>query len=100
MAFSLVAGLSVLLAVMPAMSSVISSFSAIAAESGLGPLYFGIILKVLAISYIADLGASICRDAGENLVASRVEMAGKVLILLCSIPVIQGVVDLIRTLLA
>lgn len=100
MAFSLVAGLSVLLAVMPAMSTVISSFSAIAAESGLGPLYFGIILKVLAISYIADLGASICRDAGENLVASRVEMAGKVLILLCSIPVIQGVVDLIRTLLA
>ncbi len=100
MAFSLVAGLSVFLAVMPALSSVISSFSAIAAESGLGPLYFGIILKVLAISYIADLGASICRDAGENLVASRVEMAGKVLILLCSIPVIQGVVDLIRTLLS
>jgi stage III sporulation protein AD len=99
MVFSLVAGLCILLAVLPALSSVISSFSAIASESGLGPLYFGIILKVLSIAYIADLGASICRDAGENMVASRVEIAGKVLILLSSIPVIQGVVDLIRSLL-
>lgn len=99
-AFSLVAGISILIAVLPSLSTVISTFSAIASESGLGPLYFGIILKVLAVSYIADLGASICRDAGENLIASRVEMAGKILILLCSIPVIQGIVELIRSLLA
>ncbi len=99
-AFSLVAGVSILIAVLPSLSAVISTFSAIASESGLGPLYFGIILKVLAVSYIADLGASICRDAGENLIASRVEMAGKILILLCSIPVIQGIVELIRSLLS
>ncbi|HHY12471.1 MAG TPA: stage III sporulation protein AD [Firmicutes bacterium] len=99
-AFSLVAGVSILVALLPSLRTVVSAFSDIASESGLGPLYFGIILKVLAVSYIADLGASICRDANENLIASRVEMAGKILILLCSIPIIQGIVELIRTLLA
>ena len=99
-AFSLVAGLSILLAIMPAVSTVVSAFSAIAAEAGLGPMYFGVILKVLSIAYVSDLGASICKDAGEDSIASRVEMAGKALILLCSIPVIQGVVNLIRSLLA
>ena len=100
LAFSLVAVVSILLAVLPSLTTVISAFSDIASESGVGPLYFGIILKVVAISYIADLGASICRDADENLIASRIEMAGKILILVCSIPIIQGIVELIRTLLA
>jgi stage III sporulation protein AD len=100
LAFSMVAGVSILLAVLPGLRTVISAFSDIAREAGVGPLYFGIILKVVAISYIADLGASICRDANENLIASRIEMAGKILILVCSIPIIQGIVELIRTLLA
>ncbi len=98
--FSMVASISILVAVLPALKTVIITFSDIALESGLEPLYFGIVLKVLAVSYIADLGASICRDANENLIASRVEMAGKILILLCSVPIIQGIVDLIRTLLS
>ncbi|HHW17916.1 MAG TPA: stage III sporulation protein AD [Firmicutes bacterium] len=96
---SLVSGLLVFFLVLPELTSVISVFSGIVRDSGLEPLYFGVILKVLAISYIADFGAAICRDAGEELMASRVEMAGKLLILISSIPVIQGVMELIKTLL-
>ena len=53
MGFSLVAGVSILLAVLPGLRTVVSAFSDIASEAGLGPLYFGIILKVVAISYIS-----------------------------------------------
>lgn len=97
---SMAAGAAILVAVLPGLRMVITAFSDIAREAGVGPLYFGIILKVVAIAYIADLGVSICRDADENLIASRIEMAGKILILVCSIPIIQGIVELIRTLLA
>jgi len=97
--FSLVAGLMVFFMILPRLSSVISAFSNVAVQSGLEPLYFGIILKVLAIAYIADFGAAICRDAGEELMATRVEMAGKLLILVSSFPVIQGIIELIRSLL-
>lgn len=97
---ALVAGLMLLTLILPRISSVISVFGDLANESGLEPLYFGIILKVLAISYVADFASAICRDAGEELMASRVEMAGKVLILVSALPIVQEVLNVIRSLLA
>ena len=58
MGFSLVAGVSILLAVLPGLRTVVSAFSDIASEAGL--TLTGIILKVVAISYMPDLGL-ICR---------------------------------------
>lgn len=97
---ALVAGLMLLTLILPRISSVLSVFGDLASESGLEPLYFGIILKVLAISYVADFASAICRDAGEELMASRVEMAGKVLILVSALPIVQEVLNVIRSLLA
>jgi len=100
MGAALVAGLLLLFTILPRISSAISVFGTLAAESGLEPLYFGIILKVLAISYVADFAAALCRDAGEELIASRVEMAGKVLILVSALPIVQEVLSVVRSLLA
>ncbi len=96
---SLVVGLMLFFLILPKLSSVIAVFGNLATESGLEPLYFGIILKVLAISYIADLAASICRDAGEEMVATRVEMAGRILILVSSLPIVQEVLNVLWTLM-
>lgn len=95
----LLSGLVLFFMVLPRLSSVIMAFGNLAAESGLEPFYFGVILKVLAISYVADFGAAICRDAGEELMATRVEIAGKVLIIASALPVIQEVLLVIKGLL-
>lgn len=84
---------------LPKISSVVMAFGNMAAESGVEPFYFGVIFKVLAISYVADFGAAICRDAGEELMATRVELAGKVLIIASALPVIQEVLLVIKGLL-
>lgn len=97
---SIIAGIVFFMAIIPEIARVITTFSNMAVEAGVGPVYFGIILKVLAIGYVADFAASICRDAGEDLMAQRVETAGRVLILVTSLPVIQGVLDIVRSLLA
>jgi len=97
---SLVVGVMLFLVILPRLRSVVAVFGTLASESGVEPLYFGIILKVLAISYIADLGASICRDAGEEMVASRVEMAGKILILVSALRIVQEVLNVIRALMS
>lgn len=98
--FALVSGLALFFLILPRLSQVVVTFGHLASSSGLEPIYFGVIMKVLAISYIADFAASICRDAGESLMAGRVEMAGKILILVCSMPIIQGVLEVIRSLLS
>ena len=56
-------------------------------------------LKVLGIEVVTNLGANICRDAGEGGVASAVELTGAICALYTSIPVIQAVLILIEELL-
>lgn len=96
---ALVSGIALFFLILPKVSQVVMAFGNLAAESGLVSLYFGIVLKVLGISYIADFAAALCRDAGEELMASRVEMAGKVLILVSALPIVNEVLNVIRSLL-
>ncbi|MDD2215938.1 MAG: stage III sporulation protein AD [Eubacteriales bacterium] len=58
-----------------------------------GKAFFPILLKVLAVAYIADFVAQICRDAGENAIGDKVELAGKVIIFYLAIPVMMSVIE-------
>ena len=71
---------------------------AIAAESGIGA-YFGIMLKAVAISLCCKAGAEICRDCGENSLASKLELAGKAGILLLSLPLLGGILSMAKDML-
>ena len=51
-------------------------------------------LRVLAVAIITHICATICRDCGENTLASYVELGGKVEILVLSLPMIKGIIDL------
>ncbi len=64
-----------------------------------GKNFFPIILKVLAVAYIADFAAQICKDSGESAIAGKVELAGKVMIFYLAIPVIMSVMELINKML-
>ena len=56
--------------------------------------YFALMLKALAISLCCRMSAEICRDCGENSLASRVELAGKIGIVIISLPVIQQLLSI------
>lgn len=58
-----------------------------------------ILLKALGIAFITETAASICRDSGEGTLASWVETAGKLEILLLSFPLIRTVMDTVTELL-
>ncbi|HYE67849.1 MAG TPA: SpoIIIAC/SpoIIIAD family protein [Anaerovoracaceae bacterium] len=64
-----------------------------------GKNFFPIIIKVLAVAYIADFTAQICRDSGETAIAGKVELAGKVMIFYLALPVLMAVMDLINKML-
>ena len=65
-----------------------------------GKEFFPIVLKILAIAYITDLTAQLCKDAGEGTIASKVELGGKVVIFYAAMPIMNAILDLIKTLLA
>lgn len=64
-----------------------------------GKNFFPIILKVLAVAYIADFTAQICKDSGESAIAGKVELAGKVMIFYLAVPVMVAVMELINKML-
>lgn len=58
-----------------------------------------ILLKALGLAFLTETAASICRDSGEAGLATWVEMAGKLEILLLSFPLIRTVMDTVAALL-
>lgn len=58
-------------------------------------VYLETILKIIGIAYITELGSNITKDAGLGSVATKIELAGKVFILLLAIPIITAVIEAI-----
>ena len=61
--------------------------------------YMEIILKTLAIAYMTQISAEICRECGENSIAFGIETVGKIEIVILSIPVINNIISISRELL-
>ena len=68
----------------------LSEINKIIAECGVDIKYFSLCVKAVGVAYVSQLGAEILRDAGEGAIASKVEAAGKISILLLTMPVITS----------
>lgn len=77
------------------LSDVILLIEQLISSSGMNTEFFSIILKVTAITYIVEFGKNVCIDAGQSAVANKLEMAGKVLILTLSIPLVSALVNVL-----
>jgi stage III sporulation protein AD len=62
---------------------------------GGGQRYISLAVKVMGVAYLAELGASVCQDAGESAIASKIELASRVTIMVLATPVILDLVNLI-----
>lgn len=91
---SIVTGLVIFIFVITKLNSVMTVLRYFAAKANIDVLYFSTILKVIAIAYITEFGAQICRDAGEGAIAAKVEFAGKVLIMVIAIPILAALMDI------
>ena len=85
----------ILLIMLAKINVILSLFRDLAEKANINQLYLNTILKIIGIAYITEFGAQICKDAGEGAVASKIEFAGKVLVMVISIPIITLVIDTI-----
>jgi len=58
-------------------------------------VYLDTVFKILGIAYLTSFCSEICKDAGESSIASKVEFAGKILILTLAIPILMAVMQTI-----
>ncbi|MHB8169944.1 MAG: stage III sporulation protein AD [Thermincolia bacterium] len=90
---SIAAGAFIFLMMLGKIGAIFNVFKELAVKANINMVYMGTVLKIVGISYIAEFGAQICRDAGEGAVASKIEFAAKVLVMILAIPIIIAILD-------
>ena len=92
---SLIAGAIILFMVMDKLYAVINLLTNITSKTGTGNNFLKILLKITGISILTEFAVSICKDSGENAIASKIDLGGKIIIISISIPIITALLELI-----
>ncbi len=85
----------VITALMPAFDSINQILTAYKSSS----IYIMAILKTLGICYISSFIADCCIDCGQTVIAGKVNLAGKVSIVVISLPLFDNIIQLAVSLL-
>lgn len=99
MAIGIVAGVLVVLALLQRLTPALSSLRTLLEGAALPTVYTGILFKALGICLLTQLAADTCRDAGETALAAKAEFAGKILLLVLSLPLFEKITSLALSLL-
>lgn len=91
----LITGIVIFLSIIQQINHIFQLIQTLGAKAQVDGMYLETILKIIGIAYIAELGASITKDAGLTSVAKKIELAGKIFILLLAIPIITAVIEAI-----
>ena len=89
MAVSLAAGIMLLALAAPLLSEVVGGLFALAKQGGVGDTYLQQLLKIAGISLLTDFAAQTCRDAGEDGLAMKTELAGRVMLISLALPAMR-----------
>jgi stage III sporulation protein AD len=73
--------------------SIIQLLQNLTLQSSINPIYLKTILKIIGIAYIAEFGAQIVRDTGQESVAAKIELSGKILIMIMAVPIISVIIE-------
>lgn len=92
---SIITGIGIMLYAISKMSSVINVLNDLVPKSGVNTDFLLIIIKVIGIAYIVEFGKNVCIDAGQSSIATKLEMAGKVVIVVLTIPLISSLVNVL-----
>lgn len=92
-------GIVIFLFLLGKISEVIAMLENLAQKSGVNPVFLKTILKIIGIAYIAEFGAQTVRDAGQEAIASKIELSGKILIMAMAIPIITVIIETVVNLL-
>ncbi len=76
-------------------SPVLDFLTELKEKTMLAPEIYIPVLKCLGIGIITQIGAGICRDAGQSAAATGVELCGTAAAMLCTIPLVRSILEIV-----
>ena len=92
---SMMAGILIIMLSMDKLTGIINILTTLSNKTGLNSEYLGILLKITGIAILTEFAVSICNDAGESAIATKIDLGGKIIIISISIPIIVALLELI-----
>lgn len=96
---SLVAGIIIFVLILNSILPVLNRIRTFFLNANLSNEYTVILFKALGVCFITQIACDTCKDAGESAIASKVEIAGKLAVLLISLPLFEAVLSLVSNLM-
>ena len=81
------------------METILIGFRQLAEGSGLSRSQLKLLFKLLAASYLTEFGSEICQDAGQQSLASKIQLGGKLMMAALAMPVFLSLMEMITGLL-
>lgn len=92
---SLAAGALIFFVIFDPLKEIIMFLQTMSDKANIDTLYIGIVLKIVGIAYIASFASALCKDANVDSLATQIDFAGKIMILVLAIPILMAVLNTI-----
>ncbi len=91
----IVGSIVLLLYILNYLTEVFAFFQEVIDKTGISSNLFVSLLKIVGLGYLVEFSASVCRDSGNNSIADKVILAGKIMIFVVSMPIIRNLFEMI-----
>ncbi|MBR4745716.1 MAG: hypothetical protein IK070_03320 [Clostridia bacterium] len=76
-------------------TEIFNTFHQIISKSGIDSNIFWIVIKIIGVGYLVEFGANICADSGNNGIADKIVLGGKIIIFLMAMPIVTSLFNII-----
>lgn len=90
---SLIAGILILTLSLGQLSGIINLLKDISSKANINTKFLSLLLKITGISFLTEFAVSVSKDSGETAIANKIDLGGKVLIIVISIPIITALLE-------
>ena len=80
-------------------SQIISAVSSLFETANIDNMYLRIIFKSLGVTYLTQFASDYCKDCGENAISSQVLLAGRIAIVVISLPLFKAFAQIVKSLI-
>ncbi|MGL5767038.1 MAG: stage III sporulation protein AD [Sarcina sp.] len=96
---AIVTGVIILFNVIFKINFVIEGIRDLSDMVGIPTMYITLIIKLIGLTYLMEFAIQLCKDCGESMIASKLEFAGKILIMTMSFPILLSIVKAIMNII-
>ena len=90
---SIIAGAIILMMLVPYIKSIIDLLNDLAGKASINTDFIKLLIKITGIAFLTEFAVNICKDTGENSIANKIDLGGKVIIITMSIPIIASLLQ-------